>query len=149
MARILLDTTVLVQAAYRGADHHAAAASLVDRGLRESGRFCIAPQNLIEFAAVVSRARFVDPPLLPDKVAQIADVLYRSRRLGKIYPRRGTVIRAIREGTALGITGPRWYDLFLAITMRDNGVEVVVTDNKFDFERFPFVRVMSVEEAAD
>jgi predicted nucleic acid-binding protein len=147
MAAALLDTNVLVHAAYAGADHHAAAAILVARGLREAGVFCIAPQNLIEFAAVVSSARLVDRPMDSHDLARMGDLLYRSRRLSKIYPRRGTVMRAIGEGAALGVSGPAWYDLFLAVTMRDAGVESIVTENSRDFSRFPFVRSLTINDA--
>jgi predicted nucleic acid-binding protein len=84
----------------------------------------------------------------PRELARMIELLYRSRRLSKIYPRRGTVIRAIREGTKLGISGPAWYDLFLAATARDAGVDVIVTDNVSDFRRFPFISTLSIEEAA-
>lgn len=63
----------------------------------------------------------------------MASVLYRSRRLIKIYPKRGTVIRTLREGRALNVRGPAWYDLFLAVTMRDAGVHLIITENTSDF----------------
>lgn len=148
MAATLLDTNVLVHAADLGAHQHNAAAKLVDRGLRKSGQFCIAPQNLIEFAAVVTRPRFVTTPMPPDELARISELLYKSRRLAKIYPRRGTVMRAVRQGAVLGIAGPTWYDLFLAMTMRDAGVETIVTDNARDFQRFPFITALSIDEAS-
>lgn len=148
MALALLDTNVLVYALYRRSPLHVAAAGLVAEALKTRGRYCIAPQNLIEFAAVVTRSRFVDPPLPNREVRRIASLLYRSRRLAKIYPRRGTVIRAVTEGAALGITGPAWYDLFLAVTMRDAGVSVVVTENGEDFRRFPFITTRRIEQAA-
>src|SRR5262245_65551954 len=117
MPSALLDSNVLVHAAYRKSPQHAASATLLDAGLRQARRFCIAPQNLVEFAAVVTRPRFVDPPLPGAEVLRMTDLLYRSRRLRKIYPQRGTVARTLREGSALGLQGPRWYDLFLAVTM--------------------------------
>jgi predicted nucleic acid-binding protein len=147
MELALLDTNVLVHAAYRGGAHHAAAATLLNIALTQSRRFCIAPQNLIEFAAVVTRARFVEPPLPAGEVARMSNLLYRSRRLTKIYPQRGTVIRAIREGSNLVITGPSWYDLFLAMTMKDARVEVVITDNVSDFQKFPFITARSIDHA--
>ncbi|MBI4279571.1 MAG: type II toxin-antitoxin system VapC family toxin [Armatimonadetes bacterium] len=147
MPPALLDTNILVDAAYRQAPLHAAAAHLVDRGLRERGRFCIAPQNLVEFAAVVSRPRFVDPPLSSSEIVRIVHTLYRSRQLVKIYPQRATVMRAIREGAHLGITGPLWYDLFLALTMQDAGVSIIITHDTDHFRRFPFVVARGVDQA--
>lgn len=148
MAIALLDTNVLIHAAYSKAAHHLPAAVLVKRGLDETSRYCIAPQNLVEFAAVATRTRFVNPPISAKELARITDLLYRSRRLVKIYPRRGTVSRALREGTALGVTGPLWYDLFLAMTMRDAGVDTIITDNLNDFRRFSFVTALGIAEAA-
>jgi predicted nucleic acid-binding protein len=147
MPPALLDTNVLVHAAYRGAPQHAGAARLVARGLSKRGTFCIAPQNLIEFAAVVTRARHVANPLPPDELLRMTTTLYSSRLLGKIYPRRGTVMRALQEGAALAFTGPRWYDLFLAATMRDAGVEVIVTEDLDTFRKIPFVTARSIDDA--
>jgi predicted nucleic acid-binding protein len=148
MTKALLDTNVLVHAAYRGSALYPAAAALVERGLREPGVYCISPQNIIELCAVATRARFVNPPLAPADLQRIAGKLYGSRRLSKIYPVRGTVARAVREGVALGITGPRWYDLFLAATMQDAGIHIVVTDNVTDFARIPFITAVAIEDAA-
>jgi predicted nucleic acid-binding protein len=148
MAPALLDTNVLVYAAYRRSPFHDAAAVLVDRGLKQRGVFCIAPQNLVEFAAVVTRRRLQNPPLPFNDVFRIADLLYRSRTLAKIYPRRGTVARAMREGARLEISGSAWYDLFLALTMRDAGVRLIVTENISDFERLPFVVARRISEEA-
>ena len=139
MALALLDTNVLVYAAYKGAAHHLQAAELLARGFREKNLYCIAPQNIVEFAAVVTRARFVDPVLPAEEVERISDLLYRSRTLSKIHPLRGTVSRTSREGARLGVTGTAWYDLYLAMTMRDSGVETIITQDIADFRKFPFV----------
>ena len=142
----LLDSNVLVHASKEGSPFQREASALVERGLRESGLYCIAPQNLVEFCAVVTRPRFVDPPLTPAEAAEKASILYRSRRLAKIYPRRGTVARALRDAAELGISGQAWYDLFLAETMRDAGVHVIVTDDARDLEKIPFVTVRRLRD---
>jgi predicted nucleic acid-binding protein len=139
MAPALLDTNVLVHAAYKAAAHHRAAAELLARGLREKGLYCIAPQNIVEFAAVVTRPRFVDPVLPAGEVDRICNLLYLSRTLSKIHPIRGTVGRTTREGARLGVTGTAWYDLYLAMTMRDSGVDTIITQDIADFRKFPFV----------
>jgi predicted nucleic acid-binding protein len=148
MAPSLLDTNVLVYAAYRRSPFHEAAALLVERGLKRRGMFCIAPQNLVEFAAVATRRRQQDHPLPPRDVFRMTDLLYRSRTLTKIYPRRGTVARALREGVRLEVSGSAWYDLFLALTMRDAGVRSIITENISDFERLPFVTARRISEEA-
>ena len=148
MAPALLDTNVLVYAAYRRSPFHEAAALLVERGLKQRGVFCITPQNLVEFAAVATRRRQHDLPLPPSDLFRMTDLLYRSRTLTKIYPRRGTVARALREGVRLEVVGSAWYDLFLALTMRDSGVRSIVTENVSDFEQLPFVVARRISEEA-
>ncbi len=148
MAPALLDTNVLVYAAYRRSPLHEQAAILVDRGLKQRGLYCVAPQNLVEFAAVTTRRRSGDHPLSDEEVLRITDLLYRSRTLMKIYPRRGTVARAMAEGTQLGVAGPAWYDLFLALTMRDAGVRTIVTENVSDFERLRFITAQRIAQTA-
>jgi predicted nucleic acid-binding protein len=145
----LLDTNVLVYAAYRKSALYLPAAELVARGLRKRGLYCIAPQNLVEFAAATTRRRQGETPLSPDEVARITDTLYRSRTLTKIYPRRATVSRMIREGVALGIYGSAWYDLFLAVTMRDAKVRVIITEDIRHLQRFPFLTARRIEEALE
>ncbi len=146
MAPSLLDTNVLVYAVYRRSPLHAQAAILVDRGLKQRGLHCIAPQNLVEFAAVTTRRRSGDHPLSDEEVLRITDLLYRSRTLTKIYPRRGTVARAMAEGTRLGVQGVAWYDLFLALTMRDAGVRTIVTENVSDFEQLRFITAQRIAQ---
>lgn len=147
MPRSMLDTNVLVHAAYMRAPLHAAAVQLIDRGMRQRGQFCIAPQVIVEFAAVLTRPRQVAPAVPATEVARMVEKLYASRRLEKVYPARGTVIRAIRKGAELNVVGPRWYDLFLAVTMADAGVQRIVTEDITHFRQFPFVSALGIEEA--
>lgn len=76
MSLTLLVTIVWVHAIYRQSPLHEHAARLVDTALRVRGRYCIAPQNIIEFVAVVTRSRFVDPPLNSAEAGRIAVELY-------------------------------------------------------------------------
>ncbi len=57
-------------------------------------------------------------------------------------------MRAIREGAAMGISGPLWYDLFLAMTMRDADVSAIVTEDIKHYQRFPFVTALGIDEEA-
>lgn len=146
MPLALLDTNVLVHALYAGSALHADADRLVQAALREKGRFCIAPQNLIEFAAVATRPRAVSPPIPHAKVGGFMEALRRSRCLGKIHPKRGTAPRAVQEGVRLGVRGTVWYDLFLAMTMRDSGIREIVTENESDFKAFPFIVTRDIRD---
>jgi predicted nucleic acid-binding protein len=144
---VLLDTNVLVYAAYRRSPLHPPAAELLQRGLRQRGLYCISAQNLVEFAAVTTRRRHGETAIPAEEVARMTDLLYRSRTLTKIHARRGTVIRALREGIHLSIYGSAWYDLFLAMIMRDANVGTIITEDVAHFQRFPFLIAKRIEEA--
>jgi predicted nucleic acid-binding protein len=144
----LLDTNVLIHGAYQKAPLYAEARQILDVALAQAGKYCIAPQNLVEFAAVVTRQRLVVAPLPAQELVQFVNVLYRSRKLKKIYPKRATVMRAVREGAKLGITGPAWYDMYLALTMRDAGITRIVTEDQADYRKFPFLTAIGIQEAA-
>lgn len=148
MAIALLDTNVLVHAAYRRAPLYGPARQILDRALGQRAKYCLAPQNLVEFAAVVTGKKLVHEPLPGEELARFVRVLYSSRNLKKIYPKRATVMRAIHEGTALGISGPVWSDWFLAMTMRDAGVAVIVTEDITHYQRFPFVTARRIDAEA-
>jgi predicted nucleic acid-binding protein len=148
MPPVLLDTNVLVNAAYEEAPLHGPALRLLDQALSAAGRYCITPQNMVEFASVVSKKRHVYAPMPAEDIAAFVSLLYRSRILKKIYPKRATVMRAIREGSQLGITHTTWYDMYLAQTMRDAGISMIVTEDRKDFEKIPFITALSIDEAA-
>ena len=143
----LLDTNVIVHAVYKGSPLHLPAVALLTLALEQKGQFCISPQNIIEFLSVVTRARFVDPPLDAEDAAKIASKLFKSRCLRKIYPVRGTVMRSVKEGQRVGVKGTAWYDLYLAVTMRDNDIETIVTENIRDFRALDFVSPVSIQDA--
>jgi predicted nucleic acid-binding protein len=142
----LLDTNVLIHAAFTEAPHHEAAALLLARGLAKAGIYCIAPQNIVEFAAVATRPNLVTNPLSPTELQRMTTLLYASRHLKKIYPRRGTVMRAVRHGASLKFSGSAWYDIFLATTMQDYGVRSIITEDLTTFRRIGFVNARGIEE---
>lgn len=148
MSLELLDTNVLVHAACRGSPHYQDAAKILDHGLKNRGAFCVAPQNLMEFLSVTTSSRFVDPPLPAEEAHRMAAMLYQSRLLTKIYPKRGTVIRAMREGRQRDVTGARWHDVFLVATMKDSGIHSIVTENARDFSNIHGIAVKSIRNAA-
>jgi predicted nucleic acid-binding protein len=83
----------------------------------------------------------------PENATEVASTLFRSRRFRKIYPVRGTVNRAIAEGKHIDLTGTRWYDLYLAVTMRDNRVATIVTENIRDFRALDFISAIRIQDA--
>src|SRR3989442_15293153 len=72
----LLDTNVLVYAVFPAMPEHAASRALVDTAKTAGANVHIAPQNLVEFYAVVTDPRRVTQPKTSDEALQaIGDIL--------------------------------------------------------------------------
>ena len=56
--------------------------------------------------------------------------------------------RCLREGSSLSVAGSRWYDLFLATTMRESDVREIITENIEDFRGIPFVTARKMADAS-
>ncbi len=52
-----------------------------------------------------------------------------------------------RQGKRLQVAGPAWYNLFLAVTMREAGLKEIITESIRDLRKFPFVMARSIAEA--
>lgn len=63
----LLDTNVLIDALYKDSDPHPAARALLDQARQEDAGFCITPQVLAEFYAVVTHPKRVTHPKSPEE----------------------------------------------------------------------------------
>jgi toxin-antitoxin system PIN domain toxin len=138
----LIDTNVLVYALYEDARHHLRARALLDRAVDPHARFCVAPQNLIEFYAVVTNPRRVtQSKSATEALAAIADLL--AQPGVSVIPVPGDLLS---RWTALleqhPVTGRRVFDLQLIATMLGNGLRRIYTFNAKDFEPFEDLEVI-------
>jgi predicted nucleic acid-binding protein len=69
----LLDTNVLVYSILPAVPQHVASRALVDTAKHPTANLCIAPQNLIEFYAVVTDSRRVAQPKTGKEALQAID----------------------------------------------------------------------------
>ncbi len=145
----VLDTNVLVYAHDRQSPFFAGASALLNAALRRPGLYAVTPQVLSEFFAVVSDGRRVPNPATPAAAADAVIRLYRSRSLAKVYPKRGTIARAVRLAARLDRRGAALFDVILAQTLLDNGVRRIVTEDVADFKDVAGLRVHTIADAAN
>lgn len=69
----LIDTNVLVYALFPAMPEHIVSRALLDTAKAAGAGLYVAPQNLIEFFAVVTDARRVTQPKTPDEALQAID----------------------------------------------------------------------------
>jgi predicted nucleic acid-binding protein len=140
----LLDTNVLLYSFDTTSKHYEACRSLREKGIRDSAGFCLAPQVLFEFYAVVTNpARVVKPRTSNEALQEI-------EKLAAVFPLimppadiHVHVMRLIRQ---LGFGGRHIYDVVLAATMLANLANNVKRIYTYDADRFgkiPGITVLS------
>ena len=144
----LLDTNVLIDALYKGSDHYPAARALLEQAMQGDPAFCITPQVLAEFYAVVTHPkRSTDPKSPEEALDAIAgflaipgmllllippDIVSRWMELVRRYPQH--------------VTNRKIFDAQLVATMLAHGVRRIYTFNVCDFS--PFAEIEVIEPKA-
>jgi toxin-antitoxin system PIN domain toxin len=135
----LIDANILVYAASPSAVQHQASRNLLESKVR----LCVAPQVLAEFYAVVTNRRRVTVPFTPTEARTfITEVLSRA----DLLPVPASVVdRWIELAERHGVTGSHVFDLQLAATMLENGINRIYTYNHADFESLEGVEALTPE----
>jgi predicted nucleic acid-binding protein len=141
MARILADTNILLRSLNPEDPHYAAA----DRALAvlrtRNETLCLAPQNLIEFWAVVTRPRGDNG--LGMTPARAAIEVISLRQFFRVLPASPHVLEAWQRIVAgQGITGRQTHDAHLVAVMQVYSVSSILTFNTAHFRRFPGITVL-------
>jgi predicted nucleic acid-binding protein len=139
----LVDTNVLVEAAFTSAPHHAAALAIVARAKEPVAAMCLLPQVVAEFYAIVTDARRVKPAKTPAEALAAIDA-YLSLPGMTLLPVPADIVS--RLGDLLRrrpVKGPDVYDVQLVAGMLGNGVRRIYTFNRDDFTPFPELEVLN------
>ena len=118
--------------------------ALLDTAKGAGANLCVAPQNLIEFFAVVTDPRRVTQPKTPDEALQaIEDFLALPGLV--LLPVPGDLISRWSQLTRRSSARKkRAFDAQLVATMLGNSVMKIFTFNTADFQIFAFAGVQTV-----
>jgi predicted nucleic acid-binding protein len=122
---------------------HAASRALLDRARAAGANLCVAPQNVVEFYAVVTDPRRVTPPRTPDEALQAIDDFLALPGLTLLPVPNDLIARwaqLLRQSPA---TRKRAFDTQLAATMLGNGLTAIYTFNVADFQQFGQIQVLT------
>jgi predicted nucleic acid-binding protein len=123
----LLDTNVLVYAVFPAMPDHAASRALVDTARIVGPNLCVAPQNLVEFFAVVTDPRRVTQPKTPDEALQAIDDILALPSLTLLPVPTDLIARWAQLLRQASVTKKRAFDAQLVATMQGNGVASIYT----------------------
>ena len=143
----LLDTNILIYADQEQEPHHHVAKMPRDRGQQGEIPVCIAPQNLSEFFAIVTRTgrHRASNPMSPDEAIDEIRKYLECEHIYKIYPTPTTWPILLSLLGQHPVTGQDIHDLHLAATMLSNGIKRIYTFNSKDFEPIPGIEVLDPE----
>jgi hypothetical protein len=140
-----IDTNILVYAHNLDSPLYEKATNFVEQVIKEQGRLNghrivgIPLQVCAEFINVVTRKTIEQPISLAEAIAHIreyAEIL----ATPIIYP-KPTQLRTFLDLLETTTTRKTVFDVALAATLKDNGVEGLYTVNVDDFKDFPFLQV--------
>ena len=137
-----LDTNVLVYAMYANTEHHRPARTLLDQAEHDDIDFCLTPQILTEFYAVVTNPRRVTEAKSPGEALDVIDTLLSLPGITLLPVPMDIVAQWMRLLRQHPVTGADVFDVLLAATLRSHGITRLYTFNRADFERFAGLTVL-------
>ena len=140
----LVDTNVLVDGLYKDSEHYSAARALLDQAQQLDAGFCITPQVLTEFYAVVTHPKRTTQPKSPhDALSVMGDFLAMPGMLLLLPPPDITArLMDLVRRYPQHLIGRKIFDGQLVATMLANGVKRIYTFNSKDFIPFSEIEVL-------
>ncbi len=136
MTRVLVDTNILVYSLHkREGEKHDACALLLSK-LIDSNELVLSVQNLVELSRVLTEKTF--PLLDKDLVRQYIYEFSKSATM--IDYDSHTVMDALSTSKEYCI---HFFDALLAVTMQENGITEIITENEKDFVKVPWLTVIN------
>jgi hypothetical protein len=127
---VAIDTNILVYAHNSGAAKHETAKAFL----------CIPSQVLVEFMNVITWTRLEAPLSLRDAKIIVEDYLNSDAEI--IYPKPTQLVTLLNLLDSVK-SRKKVFDVALAATLKDNGIQGIYTLNTSDFEEFAFLEVKS------
>ena len=137
--RAVLDTNILAYA-YDKSDpkRRKICEKLVRSGFEGESPYCVSNQVLGELYVVLTRN--VAKPLPKDQASLIVSAFVDSPKWQKLNYSHLTVKRALEDLTTINTS---FWDIMIAETMKEAGVNTLYTENEKDFRKIPWVRVVN------
>ena len=140
---LLLDTNVLVYYSDSDCDKHAAVREYFKSQNDQGEQYCVAPQNLSEFFAVVTDSRRVQNARTPQEAHQAINQFLSQDNLTILPVPVDIVPRWLKLVGEKSVSRAKIFDLQLIAVMQANNVRRICTYNVNDFIDFDGIEVVS------
>ena len=141
--KILLDTNILVHAYNKSSPNQKKASEILRQAIKGEINAYLTSQILYEFFAVVTDSRRVECPMDLDEAADLCLDLWECREIEKINVSQLTPNEVFKLAKKQKLTKSRIFDCVIAITAKENKIDVIYTENISDFLNYDFVKVVN------
>ena len=141
--KILLDTDILVHAHNRASPYQKGASDVIRKAMGGEIEAYVAPQMLYEFFAVVTNPKRVEHPLSSDEALDICLDFWECREIEKVNPTVRAPKEVFKFAKELKLTKGEIFDCLLAVTAKENGMEMIYTENVDHFKAYGFLKSLN------
>ncbi|RLE06952.1 hypothetical protein DRJ00_08920 [Candidatus Aerophobetes bacterium] len=141
MTSFLIDSNVLISSYDETEKQHPESYLLVGKAVAGELQAFLAHQNILEYLAVVTDPGRVENPLSTREA--IKNIEFYTLYLGVIFPKSTTINTLKKLINLRSVTRGKIFDLYLAATALDNGINCICTWNVSDFEGLSEIKPLS------
>jgi predicted nucleic acid-binding protein len=141
--KIVLDTNILVHAYNKTSPNQKEAAIIIKRAIQNKIEAFLTPQVLYEFFAVVTNPKRVEKPLAIKEAADLCIDLWECNEIEKLNPSGVAPIEVFKLAKNLKLCRAEIFDCSLAVTAKENDIDIIYTENVDDFKYYSFVKTLN------
>lgn len=138
---IALDTNVLIYAHRAGTEQHDEAIRIIEEAIDRPNKWGIAVQCIAEFWGVVTHPSCRGGASSPAEASAFLENLLVDGRGILWHPTPGFGARLLKRAVEMKVSGPRIFDLQIAMTAHENGAREVWTHDA-SFIRIPGLEII-------
>jgi hypothetical protein len=138
---IAVDTNLLVYAHRSQVPEHGAAKEAIEKASMDSQGWGFTLTSLLEFWSIVTHPLAPPRPSTPAEASAFLQALIRDAEAQIWLPREGFGLRLIQLGSKLRVSGPRIFDLTIALTAFEGGAREIWTHD-LGFRSVPGIRIV-------
>jgi predicted nucleic acid-binding protein len=131
-----------VYALIKDSEFHAKCKTIVNDSLNGRINAVVSDKNLYEFFAIVTDKNRVEKPLLPIKAIEIINLIIDSE-IEIIYSSAISMLKTFELAEKYKVKKQNIFDLVIAGIMLSNGIRVIYTFNRKDFDKIGEINVMN------
>jgi predicted nucleic acid-binding protein len=141
--KTLLDTNILVHAYNKSSPHQEQASKIIKKAMKGEIQACLSPQVLYEFFAVVTSAKRVEHPISSSEATNFCIDLWECNEIEKLNPSGIAPLEVFKFAEELKLSKAEIFDCVLAVTAKENSIDIIFTENIADFKLYKFIKAVN------